>query len=488
MIRLIQNELYKIFHRKTIYVMGIIIFGFVLINNILYKKFYNADGVYNGGIDTIKYQLEFAKSELETLDPSKDTDKGLYAEYKTSYEILELSSKYDINSWQYSIINNKMYDVIYNRNYCKYVDDYNSRLKEYEEIYDRYLSYLEKDDFKEFAYLELEDTENSINLLSKEKETTTDKQRLNEIENTLKNLEFEREIINLRINNDISYANNYLNTALEEYKNSYTYLENTYNNRELSYEEKLTYNENKKNLNVSKYIIDNNVDLNRKNTLRSNLINSIDNYMILIIILIIIISGTTISSEFNKGTIKQLLVRPYTRTNILLAKFISAIIILMISIFYLFMCELLIGGMFLSFDSLSTPVIVYNLNTNSLVSYNVFTYTLITVLAKLPMLLLLLTLAFTLSTISANSQISISIPIIGYMFSEVINALAISFDLKWMKYFPTLNWNLNEYLFGNLGAFKYTNMTFSIIITVIYFIIMLMISVIVFKKKNIKNV
>lgn len=488
MIKLIQNELYKIFHRKTIYVMGVILLAFVLINNILYKCFYDDNGVFNENSFVTSYELEFIKEELNSLDPNKESDKNLYVDYKTSYEILELSSKYDPNSWQYYIINNKMYDIIYNKYYYTYIDKSEKLLKENQSTYDKYLSYLVNDDFKEFAYLELKETEDSISLLNSEKSRTTDKQRLIEIDNTLNSLNFNKEIINYRINKNISYANSYMNTALEKYRDAYTYLESIDNSDDLSYEEKIIYNDNLETYNINKYIIENNINLYKENTVRNNLINSLDNYMILIIILIIIVSGTIISSEFSKGTIKQLLVRPYTRTSILLSKFISTVIILIISIIYLLLCDFLIGGLFFSFDSLSVPVIVYNFDTNELVSYNVFAYTLITILVKLPMLLLILALAFTLSTVSANSQISISLPLVGYMFSEVINALAISFDLKWMKYFPTLNWNLSEYLFGNLPAFKYTNLPFSIIVTIVYLIVMLLISILIFKKKNIKNV
>ena len=57
-----------------------------------------------------------------------------------------------------------------------------------------------------------------------------------------------------------------------------------------------------------------------------------------------------------------------------------------------------------------------------------------------------------------------------------------------MKYFVTLNWDFTEYLFGGMPQFKYINFNFSVIICAIYFLIMVITSFLVFKKKNIKNI
>ena len=108
--------------------------------------------------------------------------------------------------------------------------------------------------------------------------------------------------------------------------------------------------------------------------------------------------------------------------------------------------------------------------------------------SHLPMFLLILSLAFVLGTLTINSQISIALPIVFYMFGEVLNTVAISLNLKWMKLFPTLNWNLEEYLFGKLPAFQYSNFSFAIAISVIYILVMILGAVILFKRRDIKNI
>ena len=59
----------------------------------------------------------------------------------------------------------------------------------------------------------------------------------------------------------------------------------------------------------------------------------------------------------------------------------------------------------------------------------------------LPEYILLGTLAFSLSTIFTNSALAIIVSMVGYLVSNTINSLAIYYNVKWLKYFVTLNWD-----------------------------------------------
>ena len=216
--------------------------------------------------------------------------------------------------------------------------------------------------------------------------------------------------------------------------------------------------------------------------------NLISQYGILIVVIIVMIAGTIVSEEFNKGTIKLLLVKPYSRKKILLSKFITSIIILVFTISVVIIMELIVGGIIFGFDSLSEPVVRYNFNTQSIQELNVFAYLGIQILAQMPMLILLLTLAFAISTIFANNALAITISLLGYMSGMIINQLIILYNLKPMKYFVTMNWDLTQFLFGNLPYMQGMNMVGSIIIDIVYLVIMLIPTLIIFKKKNIKNI
>lgn len=488
MIKLIKNELFKIFHKKSIYVLAGIMLAFVILNNIVYKVFYDDNSNYiSQTLNDSSWEIDYYSEELKNLDINKESDKEEYISCKTSYDIAVLHSSYQIGTWQYNIIDTRLYDIIYNINYYTYIEKNDKILKEYQDKYDYYINSFENNNFKVFIKEELDSTQKEIDTLEKEKKTITSTKRLKEIEDSLNILYIKKEMINYRISNDVPYSNSYLNTAIEDYIDTYTYLNSTTVDS-LSYNEKIEYNNNLSKNATSKYIIDNKIDLNQENTVRNNLRCIFNSYEILIVILIIIISGTIISNEFNKGTIKNLLIRPYKRSTIFISKYISSFVILILSIIYLVSLELIVGGILFGLDSLNIPIVVYNFTTSSLVEYNIFTYLGILIIAKMPLLILIMTLSITLSTITLNSPISIAVPILGYTFSGIIGSLAMSFDLKWMKYFPTMNWDLTEYLFGGLPAFQYTSLSHAIIISIIYFAIMFTLSIIVFNKKNIKNI
>ena len=204
--------------------------------------------------------------------------------------------------------------------------------------------------------------------------------------------------------------------------------------------------------------------------------------------MIIMIAGTIVSEEFNKGTIKLLLVKPYSRNKILLAKFVTILIMIVFSIAAVVGMELIVGGIIFGFESLSIPIVEYNFATESLETMSIFAYLGIEIITQLPKLILLATLAFACSTLFTNSAVAIAIPLLGYMSADMINMLVVQFKVEFMKFFVSLNWNFEEYLFGNLPQMEGLTFNFSAIICMIYFVVMIIPTFIAFKKKNIKNI
>lgn len=281
--------------------------------------------------------------------------------------------------------------------------------------------------------------------------------------------------------------NNYLNEAKYQYQKNLELKEN-YKDKKLSYNEKLKYQTILENIELNKYIIDNNKNINNYKTLNYQLKTTLEDYEIFIIIIILITSSTIISNELKEGTIKLLLIKPYTRNQILLSKYLSMIIVMVLSIIYLYLTQLLIGGFYLGFSSLQEKVVIYNFQLSTIMCYNIFGYTFLRILLKLPMLILLSTLSFLISIITSNNILSLTISLIVYIFSASIKSLAINYNIKIMKYLLTMNWNINEYLFGKLSEYKCLNLTTSIIICIIYYIFLLILSFMIFNKKDIKNI
>ena len=484
---LIKNELTKIFHKKALYVILIIMVVLIFVGRLIDKFLYEnveADG---------SWQKEDIQAEIDSLDKSDPTYNEQLVSLNSELEAIELSEKYDKNSWQKDIIENYGRDIIYQKNLSKGTDEY----KENKKKYDQFIEKLQNNDWKAFAQEELDEKNIEIEQL---------KSTENYDKETLAELEDEKQVLTWRIEKNIEYGNDgYLNQALEAWKSERMQLrdyENKEKNGGLTYTEKYQKQTAIQTLELYKYQIENTI---KDEELLSDEVGnyfmatsadsglatvfSDSSYGLFIIIATLIIAGTIVSEEFNKGTIKLLLVRPYKRAKILMSKFITCLIVLAIMYVSVFLVQFISGGIFDGFGTYNFKVAVYSFNTNSIETINVFKYMLLNGAGILPLYILLLTLAFALSTLFTNSAIAIALPLLGYMGSSIINQFAYNYKkAEFLKLFVTPNWNLNVFLFGRIPEFEPISLPFSISICLIYFIIMMVVSLIVFNKKEIKNI
>ena len=133
--------------------------------------------------------------------------------------------------------------------------------------------------------------------------------------------------------------------------------------------------------------------------------------------------------------------------------------------------------------------IIYNFNTKSVEEISTIKYLTLSGLVILPQYILIMTLAFSFSVLFINSPLAIALPLLGMMGAEVINQLAYHYEkAKFLKYFVTPNWNLDVFLFGKMPEFEPISLPFSITICMIYFIAMILTSMCIFKRREIKNI
>lgn len=484
MINLIKNEFIKIFKKKSTYIILAITIAMIILSNVIYKTTSNI--FYSNYSSDM---IAFYEEDLKDMNPNDPSTLSIYLEEKTQYDMLKLIEKYGFESWQANIIPQELQGYIYTINEYTYSSQKNeTNYNEAKQKYNEIVKKLDTDDWKYFASSELEKVKEEIDFQNTQKNNTTNQLEINSIEENINHLEAQKQVLNWRLEKDISYANSFLNSCLENYaylsSEIYSY-EHTENHK---YSEKQEYYNTLKEFNTNKYYIENDIKNISQYDNRGILLNLFSEYELFILIFIVMIAGSMISEEFNKGTIKLLLVRPYNRVKILLAKFIVCILSLLLFILVVASCQFIIGGIIQGFDSTSIPAVVYNFDTKQIETISIFKYILITAIAKLPMYLLLLTLSFACSTIFTNTPIAIVIPLLGYMGSELINLLAINYNIKLLTYFVTLNWDFTQYLFGGLPNYEGLTVPFSLIICTIYFVIMLITTFITFKKKNIKNI
>ena len=472
--KLVKNELYKILHKRSTKIFLVIALIFVILTNLIYR--YSDDLLV---FSTTYYEdYDVALNYVNDYENSGIGDKELYNYYKSFIETYDLANNYDSNSWQYQ----------------KYMEDYWNLLQEY-------YRYLDEELDASLISNELEETKNNIENNNWQYFVNNDTNNINESINNIKNslnsslsnnekinnekelfiLEEQLKLNEYRIENDVAFGNDYLNDAINAINNS------LYSMAEYQYSNDVDYQDSVKSYYENWYILDNKVDTNNNQTLRSVFVNFFNEYSFLILVFGIMIAGGIVSDEFNKGTIKSLLIIPHKRSKILLAKYISVLIMLLFIIGIFIVSELLIGGILMGFGSLSIPVVVYNITDSCLEVLNIFGYLILQILANLPQIILLVTLAFACSVIVNSTAFSIVIPFCGIIASELINGFALVYDIKILNYFVTTNWDFTVYLFGGTSIYG-NSLIHAIIVCLVYLLIMLVVTFIVFKKKDIKNI
>ena len=209
----------------------------------------------------------------------------------------------------------------------------------------------------------------------------------------------------------------------------------------------------------------------------------------MIVIFIFMIAGPIVSQEFNKGTIKLLLVKPYSRSKILLSKYIVALSSILMAIIFMLIIQLIIGGLFFGFSSLSDKIVVYSSITDSAQYINVLKYFVLISVAILPRLIILATLTFAASSIINNTAVSIITGFVGYMGTNILTLLLEQMSKKaWVKFFIGFNWDFKPYILKTKPLISGIDFKFSVMICIIYFLILIIPAFIVFKHKDIKNI
>ena len=483
MSKLIKNELIKIFSKKSMIVIGVIILVIIIGFNVLNKisqSMSNSYSAYSEGY------IQYLDEELSNLDPNKPSDINKYVETKSQKDLATLAKDYKETSWQAEVIGTVISPIIEEMNNYEYIDKNNEALTISKAQYDEMLTALKNNDWKYFANKELD----SLNTQIEELNTLITQDSENEdLKTQLKSLELQKEVVNLRLDKNINYgSDNYKSMAIQNYRMYMGNYIQSSQGRNLTDEDKSEINGYLEKANLYKYDLYNDTEYQNTATANYTFQNSIGTYIAIIVMIVVIVAGVSISEEFNKGTVKLLLVRPYSRTKILISKLIAVFITMLITTATILLLQFIIGGIVYGFGTYMMNVVQFDFTTNSIITLNIFAYLGLIFICKLPIFILIGTLAFALSTLFLNSPLAVALPILGYMGSDVINMIAISYKWDWVKYFVTPNWDLSQYLFGGTPMFSGISIEFSITICAIYFVIMLVASIVSFKKRNIKNV
>lgn len=460
MLKLIKNEIKKIFSKKSFYIVTIIFVLYTFLISAIYAN--NIEGSY--APDTY---VEDLIEENKNLDLSNKENLFIYANNSARIESNDLKKKYS-SSTQIYLIENYVYNYLHEYYQAYYINK--SELAKKEKEMKDVLNKIEEEDWKYFVNLDIEN-------LKKGKIS-------NEIEK--ERYEYFIMLKEYRLNNNINFdTNNYLNKAIDSIEtNLYEYL-NLKNKDKLTSTEKSALENIEESIITNKYILENKVDANNPHTLRQILSNFSNEFGLFILIYVILISSSIISEEFNKGTIKYLLTKPYKRSTILTSKLLTILLLVPFILILMLLIELIVGGFILGFNSLSVPVLAFS--SGSIKAIPLFNYVTGMLLASLPMYLVILIFSFMLSAITLSTSAACTLSFIFYLVGNVISNLASIYSFKVFKLLIPLYWDFTYLVKGIKHPFNVST-SVSVSITILYIVAMLCITYVYFRKKDVKNI
>ncbi len=199
----------------------------------------------------------------------------------------------------------------------------------------------------------------------------------------------------------------------------------------------------------------------------------------------IIIAAGIVANEFNWGTIKLLMIRPLSRFQILLSKYITVLLFGFLLLFILFAGSALLGLIFFGTGGDAGANIHLFYKDGQVFEQSMVGHLATTYLSESVDALMVATMAFMLSAVFRNSSLAVGFSIFLLVAGTTATAfIATKFD--WAKYILFANVDLSQYVDGT-PLINGMTMTFSIVMLVIYFIAFLLLAFGSFMKRDIAN-
>lgn len=187
--------------------------------------------------------------------------------------------------------------------------------------------------------------------------------------------------------------------------------------------------------------------------------------------LCIIIAGDIVSSEFSSGTIKLVFIRPASRLKILLAKYVSVLIFIVLVVSVHLLTSVMFGSLFFfsSIMTLDPPFIM-----NIILRYG-FGFIEIIVVCSL---------AMTLSVVTRSSVFSVSVPIFLLLSVTLLLELLAHYQIEMGKYILFANTNLTQHFLGR-PIFEGMTLPFSVVNITIHMFAFFIVSIVIFSRKDV---
>ncbi|CAM3642176.1 ABC transporter permease [Cohnella lubricantis] len=203
----------------------------------------------------------------------------------------------------------------------------------------------------------------------------------------------------------------------------------------------------------------------------------------LITIFTVVISAESVAGEFSAGTIKLLLIRPWSRSSILASKYVALLLFSILQSIVCFAVTWAINALVLGYTSDPGGIIP---ESSPMEGHSIWAYMGVHYLYEWLQLVMVVSFAFMLSSAFRSSGLAIGLSIFLLFAGGTITGLLTLTDKAWVKYILFANLDLTSYLDGR-SPLPNMDMTlgFSLIMLAVYFIIFNAVSWTVFRKRDV---
>ena len=440
-INLVINELVKILKRKSILVFSCFAiisllgaYGIVKVKKENVENLNTESSLYLADYEMANAQLLQKREKVETEYEKKIIDKHV----EINKFILEKGVK-NIMTAEYKESCNqeliKIYERLYSLDPIKNLEEYKIQKKNEEKLWKIFL----EGSFEDY--------------ISFNKELLLQKYERAEITKEEYDLELQKQDLYLQyeIGKYLPENTKWKEDIINENEGIKHEIEDRFDASHMVYLEDRQIKQLEDDMLISEYRLKNNIapyynDMQMNNNLNSycrynynNFANTIS--IIFIGILVIILSASSVSEEISKGTVVFMNITPVKRYQILLAKIVSIVIILVALVILISQISVLIGN------------IAFGVNTNNylyvsgskVVVMSTHIYETLGYLLRIPELIVYLLVGITLSTLTKNTAISTIITtllFLGYPIAYKI--LSIFVIVEPLKYLPFSNFDLTS--------------------------------------------
>jgi ABC-2 type transport system permease protein len=368
----------------------------------------------------------------EQLKKSTGTDK---VNVTTQIEVYEYALKNDIklNAQYTNYQTDLIYKLLEEKNILNNIDKVNM-IKEYDKqkiVVDEIQNVLDKKDFNKY-----------IELNKQKIQKNYDNKIINEFEYNL-TMQNENTKLKYEINKYANIETSWKKSVADDIMSMDRSLKNKFNESKDEYLTEKDMQKLKDQKLINLYKLENNIapDYSMGTTNYRAMYEStaLSMSMMFIGLLLIMAAASSISEEISKGTIKFLIISPFKRYKILLAKLLTFTVALVVLTLILSQLNILVGNML--FKEKSSDYIYAANNTAQVM--NAHEYVTVTHMLYMPEIFIYILLAIVLSTTIRNTSISNTLTIMLYIGSTIIMSLLNSLlNVDWLKYLPINNFNL----------------------------------------------